>query len=207
MSMSEVLPKIRQLSISAVTITNMELAYNCGTYTFAAAGEYWFMDWLSSLYEIRLPIFSAMLQNASWPIQGVFYWRQRKIYEEINGPREITTSMYKSYAILGLLNTIISVTRTVGLTTLPPTLYVVIANTEIIFEALMSAAILKRPPNMMQITAIFFVLSGVMISLYDPVKGKFGSNQNVSQSNLILGVFLSLLSRMTSSLNTVLADR
>ena len=71
----------------------------------------------------------------------------------------------------------------------------------------MSATILQRPPNNLQICAIMFVISGVMIALYDPVQHKFGSNQNVSQNTLLIGVFLSLLSRFTSALNTVLADR
>ena len=115
--------------------------------------------------------------------------------------------MYQSYCVLGGLNTIISITRTFGLTTLPPTLYVIIANTEIVFEAIMSATFLGRKPGHLQILAVSFVLMGVMISLYDPVNNKYGSSPSISQQTLLTGIFMSLLSRFTSALNTVLADR
>jgi drug/metabolite transporter (DMT)-like permease len=176
-------------------------------YTIAAANEYWLIDWMNSLYGIRLPVLCAMLQNASWPIQLVLYYYNRKAWEEQNGERVITRDMYKSYIILGGLNTIISITRTVGLTSLPPTLYVIIANTEIIFEVMMSRVLLGKPANRLQRVAILFVLAGVFIALYDPVNKKFGSSQSVSQTTLLVGVFLSLLSRFMSALNTVLADK
>jgi drug/metabolite transporter (DMT)-like permease len=184
-----------------------ELVYNCIVYTIAAANEYWLIDWMSSLYGIRLPVLCAMLQNASWPIQLVLYYSQRKAWEKENGERVITRDMYKSYIILGGLNTIISITRTVGLTSLPPTLYVIIANTEIIFEVMMSRFLLGKPANRLQRIAILLVMAGVLIALYDPVNHRFGSNQSVSQTTLLVGVFLSLLSRFTSALNTVLADK
>jgi drug/metabolite transporter (DMT)-like permease len=184
-----------------------ELVYNCVVYTIAAANEYWLIDWMSSLYGIRLPVLCAMLQNASWPIQLVLYYYQRTAWEKDNGERIITQKMYKSYIILGGLNTIISITRTVGLTSLPPTLYVIIANTEIIFEVMMSRFLLGKPANQLQRVAIVLVMAGVLIALYNPVNHKFGSNQSVSQTTLLVGVFLSLLSRFTSALNTVLADK
>lgn len=184
-----------------------ELVYNCIVYTIAAANEYWLIDWMGSLYGIHLPVLCAMLQNASWPIQLALYYRHRKAYEGKHGERIITRQMYKSYIILGGLNTIISITRTVGLTSLPPTLYVIIANTEIIFEVMMSRILLEKPANRLQRIAILFVMTGVLIALYDPVNHKFGSNQSISQNTLLVGVFLSLLSRFTSALNTVLADK
>jgi drug/metabolite transporter (DMT)-like permease len=186
---------------------SLEMVYNCISYTLAASGEYWIMDWLNYLFDIRLPVLSAMLQNGSWPIQLVTYKYQLDRYNEKNEQRVITRSMYRSYCILGLLNTVVSISRTVGLTTLPPTLYVIMANTEIIFEAFMSSTILGRKLNVWQYTSISFVLAGVVIALYNPVSHKFGSYEHISDNNLMIGVFVSLLSRFVSSLNTVLADR
>jgi drug/metabolite transporter (DMT)-like permease len=186
---------------------SLEMVYNCISYTLAASGEYWIIDWLNYLFDIRLPVLSAMLQNGSWPIQLVTYKYQLDRYNEKNEQRVITRSMYRSYCILGLLNTVVSISRTVGLTTLPPTLYVIMANTEIIFEAFMSSTILGRKLNVWQYTSISFVLAGVVIALYNPVSHKFGSYEHISDNNLMIGVFVSLLSRFVSSLNTVLADR
>jgi drug/metabolite transporter (DMT)-like permease len=186
---------------------SVEMVYNCISYTLAASGEYWIIDWLNYLFDIRLPVLSAMLQNGSWPIQLVAYKYQLDRYNEKNEHRVITRSMYRSYCILGLLNTVVSISRTVGLTTLPPTLYVIMANTEIIFEAFMSSTVLGRKLNVWQYTSIGFVLTGVLIALYNPVSHKFGSYEHISNKNLMIGVFVSLLSRFVSSLNTVLADK
>jgi drug/metabolite transporter (DMT)-like permease len=199
---------LRKLSFQGMNEEfSLQMVYNCLSYTFAAAGEYWIIDWLNYLFNIRLPIFSAMLQNASWPVQLVLYKLQKDKFNAKYKPRTITLAMYQSYFILGLLNTVVSISRTIGLTTLPPTLYVIIANTEIVFEALMSATVLHRKPNFLQVLSIVFVITGVMIALYDPVSHRYGAYQNVSSHNLSLGVCLSLLSRFVSSLNTILADK
>ena len=103
-----------------------------------AGSEYWLLSWLNFIYDIRLPIFFAMLQNASWPLQGLVYLFEKKKFEASSGPRTITPQMYKSYFILGSLNAMITLSRTIGLTTLPPTMYAIVANTEIVFEAIMT---------------------------------------------------------------------
>lgn len=182
------------------------LLFYCVCYTAAAASEYWLLNWLKYLYDIKLAIFCAMLQNASWPIQGVIYYFERKEFEK-SGPRIITHAMYRSYAILGGLNAVITLTRTIGLVTLPPTIYVIAANTEIVFEALMTRVFLRRTLTRLQRISVLFVLLGVFIALYDPKHKEYGKNQNVSQLALLSGLAISLLSRLFSALNTVLADK
>ena len=118
------------------------LILNCVLYTGAAAAEYWLFGWLA-IFGIKLPIFSALLQNASWSVQILFYNLERKKLSTI-APRIITNDMYRSYIILGLLSSFITLTRTIGLTSLPPTIYVICANTEIVFETFMTRIVLQR---------------------------------------------------------------
>jgi len=183
----------------------------CTTYTIAAANEYWLLDWLSSLYDVRLAIFAALLQNASWPVQIFYYRREKEAFnshpDNLGKPRIITPEMYKSYFILGFLSGFITLSRTMGITSLPPTIYVICANTEIVFETIMTYALLKRAVSIYQLASVALVLSGVMASLYNPITERYGENQNVSQEVLLVGVAVSLFSRFASSLNTVLADR
>lgn len=180
----------------------------CIIYIAAAASEYWILNWLSQLYDVKLPIFAALLQNASWPIQIVFYKMEReKYFIENLQPRFVTMKMIQSYIILGALSSFITLTRTIGITSLPPTIYVICANTEIVFETIMTKVVLKRTISYLQLLAVSFVITGVLISLYNPKTNKFGDNDNVSQQTLLLGVVVSLSSRLASSLNTILADR
>jgi drug/metabolite transporter (DMT)-like permease len=184
------------------------LLFLCLTYTVAAANEYWLLNWLSSIYDIKLPIFAALLQNASWPIQIIFYRIERKKhFIETLKERVVTPAMFKSYCILGGLSAFITLTRTMGITSLPPTIYVIAANTEIVFETIMTKVILRKTVSYLQLLAVSLVLGGVAVSLYDPTTGQYGSNENVSQEALLVGMMVSLLSRLASSLNTILADR
>lgn len=180
----------------------------CLVYTIAAADEYWVLDWLRELYGIKLAVFAALLQNASWPVQIFYYLNARKQHlAETGSERQVTKSMYKSYIILGILSAFITLSRTVGITSLPASIYVICANTEIVFETIMTKVILRREVSYLQLASVVFVLAGVSISLYDPKKGRYGDGQGVSQTQLLTGVFMSLLSRLASSLNTILADR
>ena len=176
----------------------------CVVYTGAAANEYWLMNWLKSDFDIALSIFPALLQNASWPLQIVFYARARAA---LTTPRVVSEEMYRSYIVLGLLSAFITLTRTMGIVSLPATIYAIVANTEIVFESFMTRFILKRPVSKLQMLAVALVIAGVMISLYDPHTGTFGENDNVSKHALFTGIILSLASRFASSLNTVLADK
>lgn len=180
------------------------LAALCFVYTIAASNEYWLINWMNSWFSIRLAIFFALLQNLTWPLQILFYWYMRN--QEV-ARREITTDMAKSYLILGSLSCFITLSRTVGLTTLPPTIYVICANTEIVFETIMTKIILHKDVNSLQVTAVLFVIVGVSISLYNPVSKRYGHNENIDQSYLFIGVILSLASRFASSLNTISAEK
>jgi drug/metabolite transporter (DMT)-like permease len=186
----------------------------CITYTLAGSLEYWLLNWLSSIFSIRLPIFSALIQNSSWPLQAVVYYFQRKSQEKLNGPRTITRQMHSGYIILGSLNCIISLCRMIGLTTLPPTVYVVTANTEILFEALLTRFYLGREVSCLQICSVICVILGVTISLYQsnssrPSNDDDGDDKRsgATELSIVWGVLISVFSRFASSLNTVLADK
>jgi len=190
-------------------VFDYSLLVACVLYTFAAGSEYWLMSWLNYIYNIKLPIFFALLQNASWPIQGMTYWLERKEYEKKKGKRIVTNKMIKSYCILGTLNAVITLTRTVGITTLPPTIYAIVANTEIVFECLMTKLYLKREITVYQVVSMCLVIAGVIVSLWDPVAGTYGEegDDQGSTETLMYGLSLSFLSRFASSWNTILADR
>eukprot|EP00386_Alphamonas_edax_P006190 GDKI01020120.1.p1 GENE.GDKI01020120.1~~GDKI01020120.1.p1 ORF type:complete len:411 (-),score=28.44 GDKI01020120.1:586-1818(-) len=180
----------------------------CVIYTIAAADEYWVLQWLGDIYGIKLAVFAAILQNASWPVQAYFYWKAKKQYAlEHKSERVVTMSMLRSYCVLGLLSTFITLTRTMGITSLPATIYAICANTEIVFEAVMTKLILRRKVSNLQLLAVGLVLSGVFVSLYNPTLGSYGDDTHVSQNALVIGVVVSLASRFASSLNTILADR
>ena len=100
-----------------------DMTIACVVYTIAASSEYWLLSWLNFIYGIKLPILTAIVQNASWPLQGVVYGRERREHERRAGPRVISAGMYRSYCLLGCLNAVITLTRTIGLTTLPPTVH------------------------------------------------------------------------------------
>jgi hypothetical protein len=102
-------------------IFDHELSLACVCYTLAASSEYWLVSWLYNIYDIKLPIFFAIVQNGSWPLQGLVYLREKKSYEKLIGERVVTPKMYQSYIILGTLNAVITLTRTLGLVSLPPT--------------------------------------------------------------------------------------
>jgi drug/metabolite transporter (DMT)-like permease len=163
---------------------------------------------MREIYGIKLAVFAAILQNASWPVQIFFYKEARKQHLlETKSERIITPAMYKSYGILGILSAFITLTRTMGITSLPASIYVICANTEIVFETIMTKVVLGREVSWMQLIAVGLVVSGVSISLYDPKNNRYGDGDGVSQTSLLLGVTVSLLSRFASSLNTILADR
>jgi drug/metabolite transporter (DMT)-like permease len=170
----------------------------------SAANEYWVVNWLKD-NNVNLPIFMAIVQNASWPVQLLFYYWE---VQKLKSPRIITPKMYRSYCFLGLLAAFIGLSRMYGLSTLPPTLYVICANTEIVFETAMTKFILHRQVSPLQYVAVFLVLSAVILSLYNPNDHVFGQGDSSSSpESILIGVGLSLASRFASSLNTILAEK
>jgi hypothetical protein len=111
----------------------------------------WVVNWLK-VYGVNLPIFMAIVQNASWPVQLLFYYWEVK---KLNEPRIITNQMYRSYLFLGTLAAFIGLSRMYGLSALPPTLYVICANTEIVFETAMTKFILNRDVTIFQYVAVY----------------------------------------------------
>lgn len=181
----------------------------CISYILCAANEFWVVNWFKA-YGVNLPIYFAILQNASWPFQTFIY---RKECAELPEKRIITQEMYKSYCILGCLAAFIGLSRMYSLSILPPVLTVICSNTEIVFETLMTIFILKKSVSWYQYTAVVLVLLGVVIALYDPKSDSFGGgessdgNSSITKKELLSGVGLSLVSRFASSLNTVLAEK
>lgn len=181
---------VRLLSTSNTIISTVEdhpkfnyvLSALCCSYTIAAANEYWVVNWMK-MYGVNLPIFNSIVQNASWPLQLFLY---RRAVSKLDEPRIITPTMYKNYAFLGTLAAFISLSRMFGLSALPPTLYVICANTEIVFETLMTKFILKRAVTWMQIAAVTLVIAAVAISLYDPDNHRYGSGEGTGESRNII---------------------
>jgi drug/metabolite transporter (DMT)-like permease len=183
---------------------SIELVTLCVTYILGASGEYWLFGCLQVIYAIRLPILSAVVQNSSWPFQ---LWLYNYEVGGLSEPRVLSDSTKRSYLVLGCLSAFVTLTRTMGITTLPPTLYVIVANSEIIFETILTKYLLKREITYLQLLSVSIVIAGVSISLYNPHTGTFGQREDVTRSTLVIGVLASLTSRFASSLNTVLADR
>ena len=185
------------------------LSINCLIYTVAAANEYWLIAWLGKSYSIKLPIFFALLQGSTWPIQILYYeyvkYTSQKDSDEPK--RLITGEMYKSYAFLGILSSFITLSRTLGITALPPWLYILVANTEIIFETIMTKTILRKHVSLYQFASVILVIAGIMVSMYHPNTHSYGANARISKRSLITGLVVSIASRLASSLNTILAER
>jgi hypothetical protein len=203
-------PSLTQRKVSVLSVPedhpkmNTALFVYCVCYTVAAANEYWVVNWLKEK-DVNLPIFMAIVQNASWPVQMLFYYWE---LQKLKTPRIITAKMYRSYFFLGFLAAFIGLSRMYGLSSLPPTLYVICANTEIVFETAMTKLILKRDVTFLQYIAVFLVLSAVILSLYNPNDNVFGQgDSNSSTEYILIGVGLSLASRFASSLNTILAEK
>jgi drug/metabolite transporter (DMT)-like permease len=179
------------------------VALSCG-YIFFAANEIWTINWLDEIFGIDQPIFAALILNAYWPIQGYLYYIERA---KSTTERIITPKMYWDYCILGSLAGMVSLTRCYGIVNLPPTLYVISANSELIWEALLTYFVLNRDLNKYHLTAVFMILFAICLSLYDPKTNTYGETNNVSTYQLTVGLSLSAISRFLSALNTILAER
>lgn len=173
-------------------------------YIICAANEYWLVNWFKQ-YNVDLPIYFAMLQNSSWPLQ---LWIYRNECNELPEPRVITKEMYKSYLFLGLLALYIGLSRMFSYTMLPPVLAVITANTEIVWETVMTIIVLKKKVSNLQYGAVVLVIAGVVLALYDPRDGTLGDgNGHTKSSTILIGCALSFSSRFASSLNTILAEK
>lgn len=88
-------------------------------------------------------------------------------------------------------------------------IYAIVANTEIVFECIMTKVYLRREVSMLQVIAVSLVIAGVLVSLWNPVTGDYGSTDDdgYDSSDLLFGLGVSVVSRVASSVNTILADR
>mgnify|MGYP003387045547 CR=1 FL=1 len=178
----------------------------CCGYILGASSEIWSINAMKSVYNIDFAIFAALLLNSYWPIQTILYYNLSK--KQLT-KRIITKDMKQSYLILGFLSAAVSLTRCYGIVNLPAILYVISSNTEIVWESMMTYFILGRNIDSYQLTAVLFVILGVIISLYDPKTGTLGDPKEHTDDRrqILIGLGLSCISRFLSSLNTILAER
>ena len=98
--------------------------------------------------------------------------------------------------------------RSIGINNLSSVVYVVCANTEVIFAAAISALVLKKAPNSYQVAAIFLVLGAVIFAVWDPDTGEFeGQDGKGDQDSMVLGILLTCFSRFLSAFNSILAEK
>jgi len=177
-----------------------------GGYILSASSQIWSINAMKEIFNIDSVILSALLLNSYWPIQCILYYN---LIQKSSITRVLTKSMYTSYMILGLLASAVSITRSYGIVNLPAILYVISSNTEIVWESMMTYFILGRNIDSYQLTAVLFVILGVIISLYDPKTGTLGDPKEHTDDRrqILIGLGLSCISRFLSSLNTILAER
>ena len=177
-----------------------------GGYILSASSQIWSINAMKEIFNIDSVILSALLLNSYWPIQCILYYN---LIQKSSITRVLTKSMYTSYMILGLLASAVSITRSYGIVNLPAILYVISSNTEIVWESMMTYFILGRNIDSYQCIAIIFVLSGIVISLYNPKTYTFGESENENYTNLqiITGISTSCLSRFLSSINVILTEQ
>jgi hypothetical protein len=187
-------------SYSMIELLSLSMAY-----IISAANDYWLINWFESL-GVDLIIFFAIMQNTSWPLQLYLYQRELRSLDE---PRRLTGAMLRSYLLLGLLASIVSVSKTIGIATLPAVLSVICANSEIVFQTVLSRTVLAKPVSLLQLCAVILILMGVIVSIYTPGKGFSNDDytSNNSSFTLVAGIAWTLLSRFLSSLNSVLAEK
>jgi len=175
-------------------------------YIIAAASETWLINFMKSLYGIQLPIFFSILNNSSWPIQLIYY--NTTTSTNNNNERKITLIMYRNYIIIGILASIVSITKLSGLTTLPPIIYAIASNTEIVFETILTKIFLNRNVSYLQLISVNLVIISIIISVYNPITNTWGDNDDsISNQTLLIGLLMTITSRFASSLNSILADK
>jgi drug/metabolite transporter (DMT)-like permease len=89
-------------------------------------------------------------------------------------------------------------------------MYVVCANTEIVFCAFLSWTVLGQHVNRYQISAIALVIGSVIFAALHPTTWKFdanGGNSNSTPQQFITGIVLTVSSRFLSACNSIVAQK
>jgi hypothetical protein len=100
--------------------------------------------------------------------------------------------------------------RSFGINYLSGVVYVVCANTEIIFAALLSSLVLGKHVNVYQIFAIVLVVGSLVFATLDPKTWKFESNgdpEDPDSNHFAIGIVLTIASRFLSAVNSILAEK
>jgi drug/metabolite transporter (DMT)-like permease len=194
---------------AADTYSWFDLIPLCAAYILAAANDYWVINWFKQLGIDRVVVFLAIVQNCGWPINVLIYRREVQASGE---PRVVTAAMYRSYLIMGILASFVSVSRAIGITALPAVLSVTCANSEVVFQTILSRILLNKKISNLQYFGVGLIIIGVVVSMYIPGVG-FGDTSggmeagSLSTLGWTAGIIVSLASRFISSLNTVLAEK
>jgi drug/metabolite transporter (DMT)-like permease len=146
-----------------------------------------------------------MVINAYWPLQLVIYYYVRQ-----HQPAPIRDEFpWTAYTLIGISAGAVTFMRSFGIVYLSGILYVVCANTEIVFVALLSYFVLGQNVNLYQITAIILVIGSVIFATLDPTTWTFdtGGNANSTPKEFVIGVVLTVFSRFLSACNSVVAQK
>jgi drug/metabolite transporter (DMT)-like permease len=175
-------------------------------YVIAAASEIWTIKALNYEYNAEFPTLTALVLNGYWPVQMLLYYHARHTQ-----PAPIRKYFpWKAYALIGFSAGCVSFMRSFGINYLSGVVYVVCANTEVIFAALLSSLVLGKHVNRFQIFAIGLVIGALVFAILDPKTWKFekgGDPQHPTSNHFAIGIALTIASRFLSAVNSILAEK
>ena len=151
---------------------------------------------------MTLPVFTAMLLNGYWPLQLFIYARARK--RSIGAPRTVP---WQKYCLLGANAGAVTLLRSFGINYLSGSLYVIAANSEIVFTTLLSVCLDKDAVTRYQLGAVLLTILALAVSLYDPASGTFFKENPGAKSAQNFRVGFAEISRFLSALNSVLSSK
>lgn len=183
--------------IHKITGSLVQLGFLVGGYVLAASSEIWLINALVYDYDCTAPILCTILLNAYWPLQSVIYYYVRQTTE---GPAR-ESPPWLAYMFMGTSAGAVSLMRSVGINELSGMAYVVCSNTEILFCSFFSVTLLGKSMNSWHISAVALVMGAVGLAVY----GEGGSGGQFGDG-FVSGAVFTVLSRMLSAFNSVLAE-
>ena len=178
-------------------------------YVLCASGEVWIIEDLKGEFNVEdLVIFESILINSYWPLQlGVYLLSLHAAKNDNKEPtRKLSLEQVRNYSIIGLNVGIVTVFKIYAINALPGSMYVVIANSELVFTSIFSVGYLKLKLNRYQMLSVVLALSAMLCVAFDTESGGFKS-KNKNGAATVHGIAFALLSRMLSSFNSVLAQK
>jgi drug/metabolite transporter (DMT)-like permease len=173
-------------------------------YLLSASSEIWTMKAITNDYHADLPTLCTMVINAYWPLQLVIYYYVRQTQD----PPIRKEFPWKVYAILGISQGCTTFMRSFGIIYLTGIVYVVCANTEIVFVALLSYFVVGKNVNAYQVAGVVLIILALLFAVVDTTTWTFesdGGNSNSTHEQFITGVTLTIISRFLSACNSLIA--